>query len=211
MNVYCDRLDHLIARLDVKIIAPTHGLPITDVKTTVPKVQAGLKAAALMPETGTNEKVVAEAASVARLKYPAVALAAESGIAFRDLHAVGVELPDVVRIATPLPSQAQCVHFSPSSTLREKVSMRKELALLTSIAALFTFIAFSAQAMPAAPLRGRVELQPGDSCRRRLRPRLASRSVRPLPPQLSSAFNANLARVVRAKFFAVQRDQGERG
>ena len=41
MNVYCDRLDHLIERLDVKIIAPTHGLPITDVKATVPKVQAG--------------------------------------------------------------------------------------------------------------------------------------------------------------------------
>jgi len=59
MNVYCDRLDHLIARLDVKIIGPTHGLPITDVKATVPKVQAGLKAAALMPETGTNEKVAA--------------------------------------------------------------------------------------------------------------------------------------------------------
>ncbi len=32
--------------------------------------------------------------------------------------------------------------------------MRKELALLASIAALFTFIAFSAQAMPAAPLNG---------------------------------------------------------
>ena len=33
MNVYCDRLDHLIERLDVKTIAPTHGLPITDVKS----------------------------------------------------------------------------------------------------------------------------------------------------------------------------------
>jgi hypothetical protein len=32
--------------------------------------------------------------------------------------------------------------------------MRKELALLASVAALFTFIAFSAQAMPAAPLQG---------------------------------------------------------
>ncbi len=31
MNVYCDRLDHLIERLGVKTIAPTHGLPITDV------------------------------------------------------------------------------------------------------------------------------------------------------------------------------------
>jgi TPP-dependent indolepyruvate ferredoxin oxidoreductase alpha subunit len=57
MNVYCDRLDHLIDRLGVKIVAPTHGLPITDVKTTVPKVQEGLKAAALKPESGTNEKV----------------------------------------------------------------------------------------------------------------------------------------------------------
>ena len=56
MNVYCDRLDQLIERLGVKTIAPTHGLPITDVKATVPKVQEGLKAAALMPESGTNEK-----------------------------------------------------------------------------------------------------------------------------------------------------------
>jgi TPP-dependent indolepyruvate ferredoxin oxidoreductase alpha subunit len=47
----------LIARLGVKTIAPTHGLPITDVAATVPKIQEGLKAAALMPETGTNEKV----------------------------------------------------------------------------------------------------------------------------------------------------------
>jgi hypothetical protein len=62
MNVYCDRLDHLIDRLGVKVIGPTHGLPITDVKATVPKVYAGFKAAALMPETGTNEKPVASAA-----------------------------------------------------------------------------------------------------------------------------------------------------
>jgi hypothetical protein len=33
-------------------------------------------------------------------------------------------------------------------------SMRKELAVFASIAALFTFIAFSAQAMPAASLKG---------------------------------------------------------
>jgi flavorubredoxin len=63
MNAYCDRLDDLIERLGVKTIAPTHGLPITDVKATVPKVQAGLKAAALMPESGTNEKAVERAAS----------------------------------------------------------------------------------------------------------------------------------------------------
>jgi TPP-dependent indolepyruvate ferredoxin oxidoreductase alpha subunit len=59
--VYCDRLDHLIERLGVKVIGPTHGLPITDVKNTVPKVQQGLKEAALMPETGTNEKVTVAA------------------------------------------------------------------------------------------------------------------------------------------------------
>jgi TPP-dependent indolepyruvate ferredoxin oxidoreductase alpha subunit len=53
----------LIERLDVKTIAPTHGLPITDVKLTVPKVQAGLKAAALMPESGTNEKIAAPASA----------------------------------------------------------------------------------------------------------------------------------------------------
>ena len=57
MKVYCDQLDRLIERLGVKTIAPTHGLPITDVKATVPKVQEGLKAAALMPESGTNEKL----------------------------------------------------------------------------------------------------------------------------------------------------------
>jgi len=65
MNVYCDRLDQLIGRLNVKTIAPTHGLPITDVKRTVPKVQEGLKAAALMPESGTNEKMAAPVAEPA--------------------------------------------------------------------------------------------------------------------------------------------------
>ena len=57
MNAYCDRLDRLIERLGVRTIAPTHGLPITDVKATVPKIQQGLKQAALMPESGTNEKM----------------------------------------------------------------------------------------------------------------------------------------------------------
>jgi TPP-dependent indolepyruvate ferredoxin oxidoreductase alpha subunit len=65
MNVYCDRLDHLIERLGVKTIAPTHGLPITDVAATVPKVQEGLKAAALVPESGTNEKVPLTGAAAA--------------------------------------------------------------------------------------------------------------------------------------------------
>jgi hypothetical protein len=57
MDAYCDRLDHLIERLGVKTIAPTHGLPITDLKVTVPKVKEGLKYAAQVPESGTNEKV----------------------------------------------------------------------------------------------------------------------------------------------------------
>ena len=65
MNVYCDRLDHLIERLGIRTIAPTHGLPITDVRRTVPKVKEGLKAAALVPESGTNEKVPLTAAAPA--------------------------------------------------------------------------------------------------------------------------------------------------
>ena len=58
MDAYCDRLDHLIERLGVKTIAPTHGLPITDVERTVPKVKEGLKYGAQVAESGTNEKVV---------------------------------------------------------------------------------------------------------------------------------------------------------
>jgi flavorubredoxin len=52
MNVYCDRLDWLIEKLDVKVIAPTHGLPMLDVKHTVPIVRAGLIAAGNTPEQG---------------------------------------------------------------------------------------------------------------------------------------------------------------
>jgi TPP-dependent indolepyruvate ferredoxin oxidoreductase alpha subunit len=44
-------------------VAALHGLPITDVKATVPKVQEGVKAAALMPETGTNEKAASVVAA----------------------------------------------------------------------------------------------------------------------------------------------------
>jgi hypothetical protein len=51
-----DRFDLMIERYGIKTIAPTDGLPITEVKATLPKVQAGLKAAALMPESGTSEK-----------------------------------------------------------------------------------------------------------------------------------------------------------
>ena len=55
MNVYCDRLDHLIERLGVKTIAPTHGLPITDVKTTVPRCRRP-EGRGVDTEFGTNEK-----------------------------------------------------------------------------------------------------------------------------------------------------------
>ena len=65
MDAYCERLDQLIERLGVKTIAPTHGLPIADVRATVPKVQEGLKAAALMPESGTNEKAPVTGAAAA--------------------------------------------------------------------------------------------------------------------------------------------------
>ena len=61
MNVYCDRLDQLIERLGVKYIGPTHGLPITDVKATVPQVQEGLKLAALMPDLGEEKRAAAKA------------------------------------------------------------------------------------------------------------------------------------------------------
>src|SRR5262249_38324444 len=57
MDAYFERLAELIARLGVKVIAPTHGLPITDVTLTVPKVKEGLKYAAQVPESGTNEKL----------------------------------------------------------------------------------------------------------------------------------------------------------
>ncbi len=80
--------------------------------------------------------------------------------------------------------------------------MRKELALVASFAALFVFIACSAQAMPAASLKGASNSSQSNPGRWRLRAWLAPWSVWPLPPQLSRVFNASLARLVRAKFFA---------
>jgi len=57
MNVYCDRLDHLIARLDVKTIAPTTACRLRR-ETTVPKVQQAQSRRA-DAGVGTNEKVAA--------------------------------------------------------------------------------------------------------------------------------------------------------
>ena len=39
------------------------GLPISDVRRTVPKVKEGLKYGALVPESGTNEKLASGAAA----------------------------------------------------------------------------------------------------------------------------------------------------
>lgn len=52
---YIDRLGKLIDRLGVKAIAPTHGLPITDVAQTVPKVMAGLKFGSEAPMTAMGD------------------------------------------------------------------------------------------------------------------------------------------------------------
>ena len=44
MEPYIERLDRLIFdELDVAIMAPTHGLPITDLKLTMPKIREGLR------------------------------------------------------------------------------------------------------------------------------------------------------------------------
>lgn len=44
MDVYIDRLQALLADLDVRIIGPSHGLPIMDPENTVPKVIEGFLA-----------------------------------------------------------------------------------------------------------------------------------------------------------------------
>ena len=42
MSIYTEQLDRLIEELDVKTICPAHGLPVTDIAVTVPKVKEGL-------------------------------------------------------------------------------------------------------------------------------------------------------------------------
>ena len=42
MNIYADKLEELMAELNVEIVAPTHGLPIRDIARTMPKVREGL-------------------------------------------------------------------------------------------------------------------------------------------------------------------------
>jgi energy-coupling factor transporter ATP-binding protein EcfA2 len=55
MRNYCDRLDHLIYTLAVKTVCPTHGLVITDVASTMPKVKEGLLYGSSVAERGTND------------------------------------------------------------------------------------------------------------------------------------------------------------
>jgi flavorubredoxin len=52
MERYVERLKTVMGELGVKTIAPTHGLPITDMGTTVDKVAEGLIAASRAPEAG---------------------------------------------------------------------------------------------------------------------------------------------------------------
>lgn len=65
MRHYCDRLDLLIETLGVKTVAPTHGLVISDVSRTMPKVKEGLLYAATVAERGTND------ASFGKKTFPA--------------------------------------------------------------------------------------------------------------------------------------------
>ena len=55
MRNYCARLDDLMNRLQVKTVCPTHGLVITDVAKTMPKVKEGLLFGSSVAERGTNE------------------------------------------------------------------------------------------------------------------------------------------------------------
>ncbi len=52
MNIYVDRLEALMKRLGVKVVAPTHGLPVTDLAATFPKIRVGLIAG-----EGANDSV----------------------------------------------------------------------------------------------------------------------------------------------------------
>ncbi|MGI9521933.1 MAG: MBL fold metallo-hydrolase [Hyphomicrobiaceae bacterium] len=47
MNIYVDKLEELIRDLDAKLVAPTHGLPVTNIPVTLPKIRAGLVAGSI--------------------------------------------------------------------------------------------------------------------------------------------------------------------
>lgn len=52
MERYVERLNQVMKELGVKTIAPTHGLPITDMEGTVAKVSQGIIEASRTPEAG---------------------------------------------------------------------------------------------------------------------------------------------------------------
>ena len=52
MEKYTERLNEVMKELGVKTIAPTHGLPITDMNETVAKVSQGIIDASRTPEAG---------------------------------------------------------------------------------------------------------------------------------------------------------------
>jgi flavorubredoxin len=54
MRLYADRLQWLIDELDVRCIAPSHGLPVMDPARTVPKIKEGLLYGSSVPESGTE-------------------------------------------------------------------------------------------------------------------------------------------------------------
>ncbi len=55
MQNYCDRMDVVLKKLDARIVAPTHGLVITDIAKTLPKVKEGLLFGSKVGERGTND------------------------------------------------------------------------------------------------------------------------------------------------------------
>lgn len=52
MAIYVDKLEELIDDLDVRLVAPTHGLPVTDIALTLPKIREGLLAGSIDLEGG---------------------------------------------------------------------------------------------------------------------------------------------------------------
>ena len=68
MNVYINELRALIKKLDVRFICPTHGLPISDVARTVPKVEEGLLFAG--QEEMSPQGDLAQAALTGSMKEP---------------------------------------------------------------------------------------------------------------------------------------------
>ena len=68
MRPYIDRLTAQLKQLDVAFIAPTHGLPISDVQRTVPRVMEGLLYGSEAPMTAIGDMHGGGAAATAPAK-----------------------------------------------------------------------------------------------------------------------------------------------